>query len=901
MVSVEPGTELRWGEQPSGDQDGTVHVRTTVPAAPPRAVARPGLEQQLDAAVRGRVTLVSAGPGWGKTTTVALWARRRPGTRVAWLTVEPVEDTPAAFWLGVLQALRAAGAVPPGHPLDGLRVPARVSPDLLRSLLRGVELLPEPVVLVLDDAHHLADPGVLALVEDLVRHPLPLHLVLLTRVDPPLALHRLRAQGEVAEVVAADLAFDVPTVVALAASGGLAPSPDEVAALLEETGGWAVGVRLRLGAPPDAAGRERTERSAAEYLLAEVLERQEPAVRAFLLRTSVASSLCAGLASVLDPGAPAERLLAGLAAHDGFVTAFDADGPWYRYHPLLREMLQSRLAVEDPAGADAAHRAAASWLARHGEPLRALEHAAACGDWDLFADLFVDVAAACLASPHREAVVDVLGRVPYAELEPDARLHLCAACLALVTDRFGAARDHAARARAALGPVEGAPVAGALLGVVDAGVARATGQVDRLADAAATTLRAVDHVPFPFPALDAYRALAREHRVVGALWSSLPEDAPPAAVAADPLAAAEPPSLVGLGTRGAVALAVGLGGRPGPAEEAATAALQEAARRGWSGHTHVRTAYAALAWVRLLRGQDEAGERLLALARGAATGPPEPAVDLTLDLLQAVAAASRGRARTAAAALAAAERRCEEAPVPPLLVDLLDRARTEVALVTAGSRPAGSTPAGDLGAGAPDPAARATHEVGRARLLVRAGRPDAAALVAEAVLRRRGTDGPGSVPEPADALARVEAALVLLDVARRRRTRTEEHLLLALRLAAPDQLVRPFLTTADPATADLVRRLVAPRHDALARLVRERLGPAAPGAPEAAPLLEPLTERELAILAMLPTMGSNTEIGADLFVSVNTVKAHLKALYRKLGVGSRRDAVRRGRELGLLD
>src|SRR5690606_20728550 len=480
---------------------------------------RPAVERLVGAARTRRLTLVSAGPGWGKTTVTARWARGGAGVRVAWLTLEPFDDKPAAFWSDVLAALRAAGAVPPGHPLESLVVPPRLTPALLRRILGAIELLPEPVVLVLDDFHHAACAAVAETVDDLLRYPLPLHLVVLTRVDPLLRLQTLRARGEVAEVGAAALAFGAADVVALALASGRGLDPHGVDRVLDETGGWVVGVRLRVEAD-DAASRARADRSAAEFLLAEVLDRQEPATRRFLLRTSVTSAVCPDLAADLAPGAPAGRLLPGLAAADGFVTTAGEGRTWYRYHPLLREMLVSELRVEDPVGLRDAHRAAARWIAREGESLRALEHAVAAQDWGLVGTVFVEGAAAQLAGPHRESVAEALRRVPYADLLPDAGLALCAASLAYAEERFGAARRHTALARELLDPVR-QPAAAVLGELLDASVARATGDVRGLATAAGAALAVAEAAPYPFTALDTYRGMAAAQRAAGLAWCSV--------------------------------------------------------------------------------------------------------------------------------------------------------------------------------------------------------------------------------------------------------------------------------------------------------------------------------------------------------------------------------------------
>lgn len=858
-----------------------LRARTTVPALPPRAVARPGLDARLDEATRRRVTFVVAGPGWGKTTAAAAWARSRLGTVVAWLTLEAHDDSPAAFWSEVLEALRVAGAVPAGHPLDDLRVPSRVSPALVRRLLRGVEQLPTPVVLVLDDFQVLTSADVLGAVGDLLRYPLPLQLVLLTRADPPVATHRLRAKDEVAEISAEDLAFDAADVATLGTAEGVELAPADVDALLAETGGWALGVRLSLTAPDGPAGASHARRSMAEYLLAEVLERQEPRVRTFLLRTSVVSSVCADLAAVIDPGASADRILADVATGNGFVTATAAEGAWYRYHPLLREMLQSRLRLEDPDAELAVHRAAATWYAGHGEALRALDHAVACQDWRLLGDVFVEVGGACLVSPHRAAVAATLGAVPFASIELDAPLHLAAGSLALVSERVVAARMHAARARTLLADDGDQTVARALLELLEAAVARARGDVATLAASGAAALLALDAVPFPFPALDAYRGLAVSHRVAGLAWTA----APGAGVRPEAPGAFAPTTLYDLGTAGAVALAEVAAGHLGTGTDVARRAIDQARTLGWAAHVQSRPAYAALAWCMVERAADDEAARLLALALGADAGGLEPASELAVRLLQVLVATSQRRPRAARMALLVAERVATDlGGTPPVLADLHTRARTEVVLLDArqGSRLAASGFRPDV----PGPAT----EVCRARLLLAAGRPADALRTIEAV-----------DAEPlSDPVTAVEAELVRAGAQVGGRTgRPDGAIARALRRAVTSGVTRPFLTVARPElTERLLRATAAPDDAFLARL--HGLLASGRTVPEPRPLAEPLTERELAILAALPSMESNAEIAADFFVSVNTVKSHLKSLYRKLEVGSRREAVRRGSDLGLL-
>lgn len=863
-----------------------LRARTTVPAGPPRAIRRPVLEARLDDAADRRLTLLSAGPGWGKTTAAAQWARTRPPGTAAWLTLEAQDNTLGAFWRDLLAALVASGAVPDGHPLRGLHVPARVSADFLRRAYRGVDLLPAPVTLVLDDFHLITDADVQASVEDLLRYPIPLRLALLTRTDPLFGLHRLRVEGELIEIIAQDLAFDAPAVVALAAAEGTRLTSEEAEEALAQTDGWIAGLRLHLRAASRGSGPSPA-RSSAEYLIAEVLDRQTPEVRHFLLTTSVTTSVSVELAAALVPESSPRSTLDGLVAANDFVSRL-GDETWYRYHPLLRDMLQGQLLLEDPEGARVAHQRAARWLARHDEPLRALEHALEAEDWELFGEVFAESAAPGLGTAERDALAELLARVPYPDLPPTVPLELCAGALALVQGRHEACRGHLARARELSADQDGRadPVARALLDLIGAAVARALGDVVVAGTSATAALTALDEVPWPFPALPSYRTTAAGQRAVGLLWAGRPTAALPELAGTVTDGPATPHALAVLDARACLALAHGLTGGLDEGERVGRRVIEDARAWGWTEHVQSRAAHAAVAWSRLLRGDLDEADRLLALGLAAEVGGPDPASAHLLVVLQALAAVSRGRARAAARALLDAEHVAGACGPAPLTGDLLARARLEVHLV-AGPAAVRRAPAGA-------PPGRAVAQLCHARALLAAGRHHEALRLATAVAEH------GEQDDTLDLLTRVEAWVACAGArAHLPGPGPEPALAHAVRLASERRLVRPFLAARPPALDVPLVRVIEGHSDPLTAALRRHLDLPDPGT--GGSTAEPLTERERAILAALPTMASNAEIGAEFFVSVNTVKAHLKALYRKLGVSTRREAVRRARELGLLD
>jgi LuxR family maltose regulon positive regulatory protein len=200
----------------------------------------------LDAGTRGPVTIVSAGAGWGKTLATAAWAGGGPRVGpVAWVSLDSTDNQPRAFWSYAVGALRASGAVAPDNPLAHL-VPGLANEDeILRRFVAGVSELPEPVVLVLDDYHLIDDPAVVSAVTALVRVPVPqLRLVLLTRADPMLPLHRLRLAGELGEIRSADLALTPADAATLLARDGVVLGPGDAELLVDRSEGWPAGLRL---------------------------------------------------------------------------------------------------------------------------------------------------------------------------------------------------------------------------------------------------------------------------------------------------------------------------------------------------------------------------------------------------------------------------------------------------------------------------------------------------------------------------------------------------------------------------------------------------------------------------------------------------------------------------------
>ena len=823
-------------------------VRPWITPLPAATIERPRLDAALDAARETAFTLVGAPPGWGKSVALASWA----GTRgAAWLTLTPRHGDARRLWTDVLAALRRSGA-----PLDGLDGPSgAIDDDFPLRLADALLDAPQRPVLVLDDLHLVRGPGLASLAELVADGSDALHIVAATRADPELPLERLRLAGRLGELRAHDLAFTPDEASALLGELGVELRADQVRRLVERTEGWAAGLRLAglslLGEPdPEAfvANFAGDDRAVADYLTGEVLTGLPAAMRELLLRTSIADRVCGGLADALTGASGGAMMLEELERTGMFVVPLDRHREWFRYHGLFGELLLARLRVERPGLEPELHARAAEWLAAAGLGREAIPHAlAATGPRGASALLSEHWLELLLDGQDPEAVIAAAGRPG-----SDERLAVAAASACLTRgDRAGAE----ARLRTVGDDHAGAGRLAALLR------ARALGDLPGAREAAGALL----HDNGAGRIGDAERALTLFHLgsaefAGGRLEAAAEQLAGAAAIAVD---CGREWLLLGCLGRGA-ALELADGGLR-RAERAARAALALAEPRGWHRTAPAAWAYAALAATHWHRDElDDAERRTDAAAAAAYAARDEPAV-LATRALRAHLAAAHGDLEGARGLLHAVHEALPGAgPVPARWLEAL-----------------GPAPWAPLGAGGP--IAEAADWLAR-------GDPLAALRRVEALPE----GDPALHPVLRlhawliDALAR--HGLGQADAAARSLER-------ALALAASEGYRRPFVGTL-PVRRLLERQLARPTAygplvaELLDALVRE--GGAPPG------LLDPLSERERAVLRLLPTLLSYPEIAGELFVSVNTVKTHVKTIYRKLDVTSRRDAVARARELRLI-
>jgi LuxR family maltose regulon positive regulatory protein len=795
-----------------------------------------------------------------------------------------------AEWLAVGSASAVAARVSLSSDADGRRpfwdaVAAAVPGCASRA---AVAARAEPLLLVLDDFQLIRSLEVAADLDWLLdRDGSDLRLVLVTRRDPPLRLERLRMSGRMSELRASDLAFTVSETAELLS--GLELSDADVEVLWRRTEGWVGGLRLAqlsLERAPDrqafVASFAGDDRAVSDYLMSEVVDQQPADSLDFLLRTCVASLLTGGLADALTGGHDGERVLRRLEREVGLVAASDSRGRWYRCHPLLLEVLRAESRRRLPDHQPELHRRAARWHARAGSPLQAARHAVEGGDWELAADVIGEHWIACLTRGRGPALLAVCERIPEEVVAADAELALALASLRLEAgDGIGAGPllEQAHRLASRLSERRARR-----FGVTSAATAlyraRLHGDVDAALAAATLTLGEGWGSDLGVEV----RALTLANLGIAELWSGAGEAASEHLEQAAGLAVESDNDYLLFLAESYAAAVDAQAGRLDAAGARARIAIEVAERRGWSDVAHAAMAYLTLAAVHLWRGELGDAQRLTDRAVAAVGGSGDPLLVPAVSLMRAELLALGGEPLMALDAV-------RGAMAHELRSGLL---RVAARLLEADLH---------LALGEPDRARRALAEldpvdaaVGAARLQLAEGAPEAAAATVAAQL--------GDEREPLIPFARVEAHV--LDAIAHDALRDDPGALAALEraldMAEPRGCSMVVVRYGAPLRS-LLRRLLAhgTRHRALAdELIAMLAREATPEPTRAEPLLEPLSERELTVLRYLPTMMSNSEIAAEMFVSVNTVKTHLKHVYRKLDVSDRRDCVRRGRELRLL-
>lgn len=864
-------------------------AKLAIPDALPFGVSRPGLVARL-ATGHQPITLVTGPAGSGKTQLVASWALASDET-VAWLTLEDEDDQASTFWTYVIEALRRAGvSFPEFAPLVPAETVDRSVLNRIAAVLCGRT---RPVVLVLDGVSQLTGQQWAADLEFLMRRSAQrLRLVLVGRWDPPLPLYRYRLAGALTEIRSGDLAFTTDEAARLLAQHDVTLGGPALRALLEHTEGWAAGLRLCASAlqghtnPEDlVATISGGDTTIAEYFLGEVLRNQPAEVRRFLLETSVLDTFTPELAEAVTRRTDARRMLATLARENSFVQPVGAGADRYRYHRLFGELLRAQLTWEQLDQVPMLHLRACTWLAGHGAVAEAAGHAVRAGEWAEAAGVVVaDYAVGQLVIDGTRGRLGGLFRaLPDTADSPE--LAVVRAALAVADGRADQAVEQLVQADRLLSEdaigCEDALRLARLLVEVHPSVAVDPVRVAGAIQEAETLLavvpadRGLRHPELHVLLLAAKAAMQSRAGAVDAAATSLAE----AVAAAN--AGSEPVKIECLGR---LALIEAYRGRLNRADTLARQAIERAQWHGVEPDRRPVTAQLALAWIEVERYDVEAADRHLRVVQRRCRPGVDAAVVTAYAIVRSRRLLARGELRGAMKALRDAE---AGDPAPPAWLareNALGQARL---LIMAGHlAEADAVVRRFADPDGPDVA------VVRAALLLAAGEPDRAHAIVRGVADSTRVNAPVAV----DAwllLAMLAAGADDVEGAR-------EALRRALRAAAPEAFRRML----HQAWTQL-RRVV--REDDELVLQYQALGSGTgPSTRDAAVretdpvLVESISKRELEVLRGMAAMLPTEEIAASMFVSVNTVKTHVRSILRKLSAARRNEAVRRAHSLNLI-
>ena len=866
-----------------------------------RLVPRSALFGALSAGGRASVLLVCAPAGSGKTVLLRSWAEGLSG-RVAWVSVERDEADAQHFWLSVVDAV--ADAVGGGRLVERVgATPAFRGEAVVEHLLSDLRSLDEPLVLVIDDLHELGSADALRLLERFLSElPPALRVALATRQDPELGLHRLRLTDRLTEVRAGDLRFSLDETRRLLEADGITLADGAVALLHERTEGWVAGLRLAaltLAKHPDPERfvREFTgsERTVAAYLMAEVLERRPAEVRELLLRTSILEQVSGPLADFLTGSSGSERILQQLEDANAFVVSLDAGRSAFRYHHLFAELLRLELRRTSPSIVATLHREAARWYEEHGSAVEAIRHAQAAGDWPYAARLLADGAVSLVFDGRTATLRALLTAFPDGAPDIDGELALVFANGRLFEGALdeSAAYIAAARRLAEAVPAERRWRFDLQLLEAELALARRHGNVGTAVDAMRAMEQLLAAQPVGELALsNDLRAAALMDLGIAELWSSRLADARRHLQQGLELAQRIGRPYLQIGCLAHLAMAAPLAGlRASVACELSEQAISIARDHGWTEDPVTAAALATKAMILLYLGRFAEAERALEQARRAVRAEGDPGTELLVHHSIGLLSMARRQFDEAFAAFEAAER------MQTLLVGehaFSGERRSRIVQMHAWmGEPSKARLA--LAALASEEHDLVGVRIAEAAVHLVEGSPEqaVAALVPAIERRERSIKADWAAIDASllDALAREQLG---------DRRAAEASIERALELAEPEGVILPFILYP---VRDLLER--HPRHrTAHATLLSEILdvlaGSPVPARGAAAPPHDELSQAELRVVRYLPSNLQATEIAAELFVSSNTVRTHLRHIYAKLDAHSRSEAVARARELGLL-
>jgi LuxR family transcriptional regulator, maltose regulon positive regulatory protein len=854
------------------------------PNLPDTLVVRSGLRDRLAAGAGRRLTLVAGSAGVGKSVLLADWAAARPPGLTAWLSCDSADADPLRFWAAFIEAPRLIEPAFGGDAAGLLEMNRQMSPDVVASIANDAAKLPKGSAIVVDD-FHVAAPGVATDMDDLVEcwPAETAQLVLAGRFDPPLRLHRLRISAELCEVRDRDLYFSLADSRELLANFGVQLSDADLAVLHQQSEGWSAALQmaalsLRNTTDPVRVARALRVRSQemADYFIAEILDQQPPEVARFMLDTSVLSELTADACAAISGAQDAEALLHAIDAAHLFLVPVEEERTRFRCHGLVRQIMRAELRARDSARERMLQLRAAEFFESTGDVRRAASHFLTARQGDRALALLRDrVVTDYLTDPALPRLPDLNAVDPSVLVNAPDELLALAADLLLTGDtvRGGEYLDLLEQARPSMVP--GSRLA-ARTAAIRAFRYAVTGQLPMAVGEAlrARVIQEQAHLSDDWNAAvplillrvytcpEAFQAVERESAAVLEI-PSFPEPAKLVLVS------------------GAQALARLESGHLAEAADAAKSADTAAWRLGFDRHFFAIDHLRALAGLALERRDIDTAERLneqvLRLSE-----PQRPLFEFLALLDRAQILAARGHLREALASIDSARLALVQASSA-----LLARADEQEALVRLSLGDLHS--AAELASGF----SGARRELLRARIALAAGDHHAAQRHLQAMVPD------GLTPR----LALVRQLLLAAAAIERGDPAVARILGSALHAARREGFLNTVIMTSPEVSAYLVEHAAELTPDpfveqlitAALEVRAARDGAGQPGRV----LVEPLTAAEQRVLALLPT-STYLQIADFLYVSRNTVKTHLRSIYRKLGVTSRSQALQRAVDLRLL-